>query len=437
MIGRRILAAALLHLALLMVPVHAADLLEVFSQAERQDAELRAAEARFRAVLEARPLADSAFMPQISGEGDLAATWRNPSNGSSASGEIASAAITLNQQLLNRAGRIAIAQADLQIARAQLELDSAYEDLILRVAEAYFGVLVAQETLEFRRAEREAISRQLEQTQRRFDVGLIAITDVQEARAQFDLSSAQVIAAENSLDLAREALAVITNTMYGRLSKLGDRLEMVPPEPADPQHWVDLGLADNRILRAQRLSTEIAREEIARQRAGTSPTLGLGASLKQTESSGRLFAQPSPDGTEARVGLQLRIPLATGGRVGAQTREARQQFEAAQENLTLTERRTVQGVRGAYLSLIANASRARALEQALQSTRAAFESAEAGFEVGIRTQVDVLLALREVYRAERDLVEARYDYLLDTLRLRRAAGMLNALDIEQINALLE
>lgn len=418
-------------------PVKAENLLEVFALAQKEDTELRAAEANFRATLEAVPIARSAFLPQLTGEMDAAAVWRDPSGNNTLSGSTGSAALVMQQQLINSAGTTAITQATLRIQQAQLELDAAFQDLILRVSEAYFAVLVAQETLDFRRAEREAISRQLEQTQRRFEVGLIAITDVQEARAQFDLSSAQVIAAENALDLANEVLSVITNIRHGELSSLREGIIMPPPDPADPQHWVNLGLSENRTLRAQRLGTEIAREEMARQRAGSAPTLGMGASVKYTTSEGSRFSGPSsPDGTDAQIGLQLRIPLHTGGRVEAQTREARQRFEAAQEALQLAERRTIQNVRGAYLSVLANVSRAQALEQALTSTRAAFESAEAGFEVGIRTQVDVLLALREVYRAERDFVEARYDYLLDTLRLRRAAGALSVVDLDTINAML-
>jgi len=143
------------------------------------------------------------------------------------------------------------------------------------------------------------------------------------------------------------------------------------------------------------------------------------------------------DRTDSQIGLRLQIPLYTGGRVSALTREAREQFEAAQEGLVLTERRTVQNTRNSYLSVIANASRAQALAQALESTQAAFESAEAGFEVGTRTQVDVLLALREVFRAERDFAEARYGYLLETLRLQRAVGSLSVADLQRINQFLE
>ncbi len=431
--------AATLACVLWTVPAQSSDLIQVFERAQQQDAELRAAEAEYRAILEARPLARSSILPQVSADAELGAFYSDPDIGSSVDGSRREIGLRLNQSVFDRRNTIDLRQADLRIDQAAADLDAARQDLILRVAEAYFGVLVAQETLEFRRAEREAISRQLEQTQRRFEVGLIAITDVKEAQAQFDIAAAEEIAAENALNLAQERLAVITNRYYDRLAALGEVLEMVSPDPDDPREWVDAALQANQELRARRLATETAREQIARQRAEGLPTLGLAASVSDTGFSGTGGGEQGRfiDSTDANIGLRLDIPLYTGGRVSALTREAREQFEAAQEALVLTERRTVETTRSSYLSVVANASRARALAQALESTRAAFESAEAGFEVGTRTQVDVLLALREVFRAERDYAEARYGYLLDTLRLQRAIGSLTVSDLQQINQFLE
>lgn len=433
----RALSATTLLCAALALSAQAADLMQVYEHAQQEDAELRAAEAQYRAVLETRPLARSALLPQVSAEAELGAFYSDPDGSRSVDGSRRDLGLNLNQILLDRRNTIGLRQADLQIERAAAELDAARQDLILRVAEAYFGELVAKETLEFRRAEREAIARQLEQTQRRFEVGLIAITDVKEAQAQFDIAGAEEIAAENALNLAREQLAVITNRYYDRLAALGETLDMVDPEPRDPQQWVEAALETNQELRAQRLGTETAREQIARQRAEGLPTLGLGATVRDIGFSGTGANPQFTDRTEANLGLRLNIPVYTGGRVSALTREAREEFEAAQEGLVFTERLTVQNTRSSYLSVIANASRARALAQALQSTQAAFESAQAGFEVGTRTQVDVLLTLREVFRAERDYAEARYGYLLDTLRLQRAVGTLSVADLQRINRVLE
>ncbi|AKJ93973.1 type I secretion protein TolC [Thioalkalivibrio versutus] len=423
-------------------PAAASSLLEVYERAATEDAELRTAEAEYRGVLENRPITRSALLPQISGQAEAGAFYRDDRNRpGSDDGRQTSFGVNLSQSIYDRRNYIDLVQVDLEIARAEAELDSARQDLILRVSQAYFDVLIAQETLDFRRAEVEAIERQLEQTERRFEVGLVARTDVTEAQAQRDLAEAERISAENQLDLTREQLAVITNTYWDQLDMLRDDAELTPPDPADPQAWVDIALANNLELAAQRLSTESAREQIQRQRAEGLPRINLNASVNENRyhgldagtTGGAMFFE----GTEAQVGIQLEIPFYTGGRVSALTRQARENFQAAQEGQSLVERRTTQDTRSAYLSVISNNSRVRALEQALASTQSAFEAAEAGFEVGTRTQVDVLLALREVFRAERDYAEARYGFLSESLRLQRAAGRLSVTDLEAINRLLE
>jgi outer membrane protein len=424
--------------ALAAVPVHAADLLQVYQDAQANDAELRAAEANYRATLEAQPLARSALLPQISADGELGAFYSDPDGLSSIDGSRYDLSLNLFQSLYDQRNRIAVTQADLLVASAAADLEAARQELIRRVSEAYFDVLLAEETLAFRRAEREAIARQLEQTQRRFEVGLIAITDVKEAQARFDLAKADEIVAENALNLANERLAVITNNYYERLAALKpDALLPSGPDPADPEQWVAVALENNQELVARRLLTEIAREQIARQRAEGRPTLGLGASVSDTGYSGVSGGNQFRDSSDAQVGLRLNIPVYTGGRVSALTREAREQFEAAQEAVVFTERRVVQVTRSSYLSVIANAARAQALRQAVESNQASLESTEAGFEVGTRTQVDVLLALQDLFRAQRDQAEARYAFVVDRLLLQRAVGTLTEADLRLINQLLE
>ncbi|WP_024326840.1 TolC family outer membrane protein [Thioalkalivibrio sp. AKL19] len=436
-----LLAAAGLALVI-STPAAASSLMEVYERAAAEDAELRTAEAEYRSVLENRPIARSALLPQISGQAEAGAFYRDDRNQpGSLDGRQTSFGVNLSQSVYDRRNYIDLAQVDLEIARAEAELDGARQDLILRVAQAYFDVLIAQETLAFREAEVDAIERQLEQTERRFDVGLVARTDVTEAQAQRDLAEAERIAAENQLDLTREQLAVITNTYWDELDMLHDEAELTPPDPADPQAWVDIALANNLELAAQRLSTETAREQIQRQRAEGLPRVNLNASVRENRYHGLDIPPGSGgaffEGTDAQVGVQLEIPFYTGGRVSALTRQAREDFQAAQEGQSLVERRTTQDTRSAYLSVMSNSSRVRALEQALASTQSAFEAAEAGFEVGTRTQVDVLLALREVFRAERDYAEARYGFLGESLRLQRAAGRLSVADLEAIDDLLE
>ena len=434
------LAAAAGLAVLAAAPASASNLLEVYERAAAEDAELRAAEAEYRSVLEDRPIARSALLPQVTGEAEAGAFYNDFDGRDSMDGQQTSFGVSLLQSVYDRRNYIELSQAKLGIARAEAELEGARQDLMLRVAEAYFDVLVAQETLAFTEAELEAIEEQLEQTQRRFDVGLVARTDVSEAQAQRDIAVAERINAENQLDLAREQLAVITSTYWDELDMLREDAELTPPAPDDPQAWVDRALENNLELTAQRMQTEIAREQIQRQRSEGLPRLNLNASVSETRFHGMddgLVGTRFFDGTEAQIGLRLEVPFYTGGRVSGLTRQAREDFQAAQEGQTLAERRTTQETRNAYLSVLSNSSRVRALEQALISTQTAFEAAEAGFEVGTRTQVDVLLALREVFRAERDYAEARYGFLANSLRLQRAAGQLDLADLQAINDLLE
>ena len=446
-------------------PAQGASLMEVYEQAAQEDAELQIAEAEYRSALQNRPMARSALLPQLTGEIEGGAFYNNPDGRDSIDGRQSSFALRLEQSLYDRRNYIELSQADLEIARAEAELDGARQDLMLRVSEAYFDVLVAQEGLEFSIAELEAIERQLEQTERRFDVGLIASTDVKEARAQRDLAEAQRIAAENELDVAREQLALITNRYWDELDTLTPEAELQLPQPRDAEAWVQRALENNLELAAQRLATETAREQIQRQRAEGQPRVGLSASVSENRYHGidgsgdtdidftaaGFNAQQAraleglagaggsqfEDGREAQIGIRLEIPLYTGGRVTAMTRQAREDFQAAQQGQTQVERMTRRDTRNAYLASVAAESRVRALNRALESTQAAFEAAEAGFEVGTRTQVDVLLALREVFGAERDFAEARYEFLANTLRLERAAGQLAEEDLESIDAMLE
>jgi len=434
----RILLSLALAGLLLSPAAQAADLWSTYQTALEFDAELRAAETDYRAALEARPQARSVLLPQIDAGASQSRTRTDPAGMSSSDIDTTRFDVTLNQSVYDHRNYVGLRQADLGIAQATAFRDAARQDLILRVSEAYFAVLTAQDTLSFAEAEKEAIGRQLEQAERRFEVGLIAITDVKESQAQYDIAVAQEIAAMNQLDIAREQLAVITGQYQEELAKLSERLPLSPPEPADMNRWVESAVDTNLALSAQRFATESAAEEIKRQRAGHYPTVGLQASYADIDNSGAPVGSTQfIDRNDAQIALQLRVPIYSGGRTTSLTRESRERFDGARERLELTQRRTVQQTRSAYLSVMAGISRVQALNQALESTQAAAEAAEAGFEVGTRTAVDVLLALREGFRAQRDYAEARYEFVVNTLRLKQAAGTLEEQDILTINAWLE
>lgn len=429
-------------LILCMAPLaQAEDLIEVYEIAAQNDPQIRAAEAAYQAAREATPQARASLLPQINASyqlneqdqtiSDADNTALNGNNDSSSDGWT----LRLDQSIYNHQYWVALSQASDTVAQAEAELAAARQALFTRVAEAYFAVLAAEDTLRFAQAEKEAIARQLEQTERRFEVGLIAITDVKESQAQYDLAVAAEIDAINVLDNARESLQVLTGRYLDNLAPLGENLPLASPDPMDLQAWEERAMEQNLSLRAARFATERARREIQRQRAGHYPTFDLVASYSEFDNSSTRIGGVTSDFTseDTAIGVQANLPIFSGGRTSSLTSQARSLFQQAQEELELTRRETARLTRASYLNVMSDISRVKALEQALISTRTAAEATQAGFEVGTRTSVDVLLALRETYRAERDYASARYTYIQNTLRLKQAAGMLAREDLEAVN----
>ena len=416
-------AGAILVAASAAVP--AQDLVEIFELALTSDPEFLASGAAHRAAQEALPQALAELQPRVR------ATFDTRWNERQRSGDYRSESLTLSIEhpVYRRDRSIAVDQADSRIARADALYAAARQDLVVRVAERYFGVLEAEDELGFAQATLEAFEQQLAQSRQRFEVGLIAITDVEEAKAGFDLSRAQLIAAQNALDIAREALREMTGAYQERLAPLRET-HLVMPEPADIDRWTAIALEQNLRLLAAKHDTETARREIERIQAGHSPTLDAVGSfgLNDSESGG-----PLRETTRADVGLRLSLPLYTGGSVLSRTRESRYRYQRSLELLELERRRAQRETRDAYLGVDSGISRVRALEQAVRSSLTAAEAIEAGFQVGTRTSVDVLDAQRDLFRARRDLSEARYRYVLDVLRLKRAAGVLSEEDLRIVS----
>jgi outer membrane protein len=408
-------------------------LIDVYQAALQNDPQYLAAEAQYRAALEAKPQARSLLLPQVFLSGDVGRSDRSI-DGADFDLDTQGWAISLNQSLYNAEFWTRLRQADSGIAQAEAGIAAERQALIVRVAEAYFAVLAAQDNLEFTEAEREAIARQLEQSQRRFEVGLIAITDVKESQARFDQSDAQVIEAQNLLDNAREQLATVIGRYPEELTRLSPDLPLVTPDPDDIDAWVEVALEQNFDLAAARFATEVAQREIAAQRSGHYPTLDLNAAYADRDDD-QLFGtnvSASTDIEDASISIEARLPLYQGGRTSSLTSQAREEFQRAQELQEAQRRETIRQARASYLNAKADIARVRALGQALESTQTAAEATEAGFEVGTRTAVDVLLTLSNVFAAERDYASARYQYVLNSLRLRQAAGTLSIEELEAI-----
>ena len=424
-------------LATLAFPVFADDLLSVYQSALANDPQFRAAQSEYKAQLESKSQSSSQLYPSISLSANYTDNDEKIENSSTTRYKYTSKGYNLSlvQPLYRQANFVGLSQANALVAQAQATLDSAKQDLILRVATRYFAVLAAEDDLSFAMAERTAIQQQLVQTQQRYKVGLIAITDVQEAQARFDQAVARAIVAENAVAISRESLREITAADVGQLAPLSNTHPLLSPNPADINQWVSKALSQNSLLTAAKASVEVAREEVSKQRAGHFPSLDLVANHSYGNYGGGQFGKR--DIVDNTVSLQLNVPLFQGGLVSSLTRAASFRLQEAKEKLEQQTRATEKQTRNSYLSVIANISQVTALKQALASSQVALKATQAGFEVGTRTAVDVLDSQRGRYLALRDYAQVRYNYVLETLRLKQAAGTLSEMDIQQLNPWLK
>ena len=431
--------------------VNAASLLEIYQQALQSDPQIHEAEARRLAALEAKPQARGAYLPQVTLDGSYTKSERsgpttqfNPITGEP---EVFDANIetdtefwgaTLRQSIFRWDQVVNLKRADKAVARAEAVREAAQQDLIIRVAQRYFNVLAAEDRLRSIHADRQAIARRLEQAKQRFEVGLIAITDVQESQAAYDQSVADEIAAKRSLASAREFLREITGEHVANLSGPKADFPLRSPDPNSEGEWVDLSMSQNLSLVASRLDEGLARDEIAFRRTGHYPTLDL--VVRSTEStSDQTFTTElgAQSGTlknpNDSIALQLTVPIFAGGGTSSRVREAVYLHRAAREQLQRVTRETERQARDTYLGVQSEMSRVQALKQAVASSRTALEATQAGFDVGTRTIVDVLNSQFALFAAMTRYEQARYDYILNTLRLKQAAGTLQVQDLEEID----
>lgn len=430
-----------LVLAALAAPARAGELLAVYERALTHDMQFQAALHARDAAVEARPQARAALLPQINGaygyqdqtETGTEGFGTQPEQRVDRDSTLKALTVTLDQTLFDRAAFLRYAQAGDQVLLAQAQLRNAEQGLLLRTVQAYFGALSAADNLRFARAEKSAFARQLEQGQRRFEVGLAAITETQEAQARHDLSVAAEITAEQQLANAREALIEITGAAGGALAPLQDEIPLRAPTPDKVETWLQFAGEHNPELLAAASQADIARKGVGVARAGHLPTVGAQAQYQDAEADGARFTGELETET---LGVQFRLPifagLATRSRV-SQAQATQEQVNAQREG---TRRAVERRTRDAYLAVISGVSRVKALRQAVLSSQTALEASQTGLEVGTRTTLDVLNAQSALYSAQRDHARARYDYLLAVLNLKAAAGTLIAKDLAEIDALL-
>ena len=405
--------------------------------AKQHDADIMIARSRYDIETRAMPIARANLLPHVditANTTDIRQKTKGETFGIAGRGvdfNDHNYRLNVRQALYHRDFYVQFRQAKNSVAKAKIDLDAAHQELIIRTARSYFDVLSAQDTLHFQISEKEAIARQLERAQKRFEVGLLPVTDVKEAQASYDLVVAREIEAQNALEIAKDALeAIIARRPPRHLRPLSDRMELVSPQPDDVEDWVNQALDQNLTLLSSEYNTRIAHQEIARQRSNHFPDLYVVMSHSDTDTGG---LTGSREMEETRIGLQLNIPLVEGGRTYYKTKEALHKAELARSQHEKIQRKTIQDTRDAFLSVIAGISLVKARVRTLESTQAAARAAEAGFRVGTRTSVDVLLALQDTFQAQRDYSRARYDYILDTLKLKRAAGTLSVDDLLKIN----
>lgn len=348
--------------------------------------------------------------------------------------------LNINQPLYRRQNSIQYAQSKTQVAQADVQLNTSHQDLMLRVSQAYFDVLLAQDKIDLIQAQKAAISRQLEQAKANFEVGSATITDVHEAQARYDLTVAQEIAAVNELEAKKHAIQAVTGQMPQRLATAKSNLQAAIPEPFEMEKWVSVASENNLALKIQLQSLQLANQEVERTRAGHLPTLDVVGTYSDNRANGGVSSDLvgyNKAVKTAVVGLQFEIPLYQGGAISSKVREAIANQQKSQDDVEAARRQAELQTRQAYLNVTSSVAQVTAYEQALVSSQSQLDSTSLGYEVGVRTSVDVLNAQQQLYSAKRDLLQARYSWLLSVLQLKAAAGVLTEDDLAATNKLLE
>lgn len=442
---------------------HADTLSDIYELALKNDPKLRAAEATYRANLETEQQAKSRLLPQVSADASYTRTKReqdgsgldvtttgNPSNpflftiqkqNTETDTRSKAWGVGLSQQIFDlpawfsfKSGRDISKQATAQFAYDQ-------QDIIVRVADAYFNVLRQWDNLQVAKSEELADKRQLDQAQQRFDVGLIAITDVHEARAAYDASVAQRLTYEGSVATAYEGLSALTGQSHANLWRLRKDFPVVDPSPVKRADWVQFALQNNYALKAALYGMEAAQENASSKRMEHMPKVTGSLSYQVDHTSGSIDSNPPslftlPPGTDTTTKaamIKITLPLYSGGYISSQRRQAAEQYNAALEQKIETQRSVIQATRAQHIAATTDVQRVKARSQSIVSAQSALDATRAGYEVGTRNIVDVLQSQRTLYGSLRDYANARYDYVMDMLRLKEQAGTLSPQDIYDLN----
>jgi outer membrane protein len=424
--------------------VSATDLLGVFHQAQTSDPTYQKAKSTYLSAETTVGQARSAFLPNLSLTGTYGQTKTDttttgnfaPGTGSTTTNSSQSSAegtLTLQQSLFNWANFKNYAKAKLAVKQAAATYSAAEQDLILRTASAYFSVLTAEEVLRYTASQKRQLARNLEVTRQRYKVGLDAITSVYDAQAKYDATKATYIAKANDLADKKEALRVITGQLYSSLSELKDQIPLLRPTPADINEWTKTAEAQNLSLMAARFGAQAALQNEKATFAGHLPTLGLQGTYDDTNTKNLNTTNGTTDAKSTGINATLTVPIFAGGNVSYQTKQAEYDYQTALAQMDITHRQTIASARQAYLGVLAEISQIQADRQAIKSARSSLASNEAAYKVGTRTILDVLTAQSTLYDAETKYATDRFQYVINYLTLKQAAGTLNEQDVAEIN----
>jgi len=465
----------LLVASVLSTNLYADNLLDIYRLAKDNDPTTLASEAGTKAASERVNQSMASLLPQISGSASYSKS-SNESNsisdslvipidpnlptipntresGSESDTTGTNYSISLNQEIYNHATWLSLRQSEKQALQSNVNHEGTKQNLIIRVAEAYFNVLAAKDSVEFSKAETKAVSQELAQTKQRFEVGLIAITDVLEAQSRYDRAIANQISAQNGLDNTHELLQLITGQYHYDLLSLKKDIALSNPQPENIKKWIKESEQNNINVKASRIGLEIAKQSISISQAGHLPSVNLSASYSDSDSDTDIPNQPIFDDIGQRIAeatgiktnsqssgtsisLNFNIPIYSGGRTNSRVKESQSLYIQAAHTLESNRRLAVSNTRSSYLGVVANVSSVNALKQAVISAEKSLEATQAGFEVGTRTIVDVLQQTQLLFDSKRQYARSRYDYVLNTLRLKQATGLLTEDDLAKVNQLL-